>query len=141
MKRALFHTILNFGKRYANTAVSIVNLLRIVLWYYAIILSLFFFSETFSCGPPSSPSNGYIDSYNLTEGGLTVIFVCQNNNSCLKGLPGSPKVSYTVVAVCTLDGNWDPNLDEFCSMTSLSKTVILRLVMFIIKLNIVQIFR
>jgi hypothetical protein len=79
-------------------------------------------SEIFNdCDQPSPPSNGYIHSYNLIEGGLTVTFVCQSNTSLMKGLPGSPKVLYTVTAVCSLDGNWDPQLDEFCSMINQSK--------------------
>ena len=69
--------------------------------------------DIFSCDPPSPPSKGYIDSYDHTAG-LSVSFVCQNSSNYL----GEMESAHDVVlhtALCTVDGNWEPNLDDICS--------------------------
>ena len=71
------------------------------------------FLDIFNCDPPPSPSNGYIDSYNRTAEGLTISFVCQNKTICVGEMQEAVQDIYT--AVCTLDGTWEPNLDDFCS--------------------------
>ena len=72
--------------------------------------------DIFNCDPPSPPLNGYIDSYNRTAEGLTIRFVCQNSttrNNCL-GEMDAVQDLILHTAVCTLDGNWEPNLDDVC---------------------------
>ena len=79
------------------------------------------FLDIFNCDPPSPPMNGYIDSYNRTAEGLTVNFICQNSTTCiyLEEVEAEQDLVLFHTAVCTLDGNWEPNLDDFCSRQSM----------------------
>ena len=89
-------------------------LIIIIYFYYSISVSIDL------CDTPSPPSNGYIDSYNRTAGGLAVNFACTNRTTCTCICPDDSQ-DVTVVlhtAICTFDGRWQPNLEEFCSRQS-----------------------
>ena len=69
-----------------------------------------------SCSPPLSPSNGYIIPYNAYDSveGATITFSCQNSCTCQGGLLDQSSLELHT-AVCTSDGDWEPNPADFCS--------------------------
>ena len=64
-----------------------------------------------SCGPPSTPPNGYIFPYTSTIEGSVVTFVCQNNDH-------QTLFENFTTAVCNQQGNWEPSPGDFCTVTS-----------------------
>ena len=64
------------------------------------------------CGSPKPPFNGYILSYTSTVENASVIITCQN------GLQSPHTDRNLRIAVCSQDGNWEPDPIYICTKVS-----------------------
>ena len=78
------------------------------------ITATFYTEIISSCSTPLSHPNGYIIPYNDTMEGATITFSCQNSCTCQGGLLDQSSLELHT-AVCTSDGDWEPNPADFCS--------------------------
>ena len=63
-----------------------------------------------NCGPPSLPTNGYVDSHTGTEEGARVDVTCLSESQ--------QQENYTVLIICSQSGRWQPNPTDICNQDS-----------------------
>ena len=70
------------------------------------------------CFSPSPPQNGYIIPYTSTTEGAKVTYVCWTVDHNTQHQPMCKQRNIT--AVCTAEGNWEPNYNshEICDKSS-----------------------
>ena len=90
--------------------------------FYGLIIN---FQTTLSlilanCGPPSSPTNGYILPYLSTLEGATVTVICQD-----QGLQAVFEFEGNLTkSVCNHEGIWEPDPSDFCQVMTMTGKLI-----------------
>ena len=77
-----------------------------------IIIIVAFIIIAATCGPPAPPPNGIIAPYSNTLEGAMVTCVCWTLTEA-EHQPICKEMNIT--AVCSAEGNWEPNLETICA--------------------------